>query len=66
MTMNKDIMRAAGFSKEVEQVELGNCPFCHKKIVWEDFRDKLSMKEYHISGLCMKCQDKMFGDYDDD
>ena len=25
------------------------------------FRDELSRKEYTISGLCQKCQDKTFG-----
>jgi len=34
------------------------------------FRDALSLKEYGISGLCMKCQDGVFGcaepDDDDD
>lgn len=25
------------------------------------FRDKLSEKEYTISGLCQNCQDKIFG-----
>lgn len=26
-----------------------------------EFRDALSAKEYTISGLCQKCQDKIFG-----
>lgn len=26
-----------------------------------EFRDKLSYKEYTISGLCQNCQDKVFG-----
>ena len=26
-----------------------------------EFRDKLSYKEYTISGLCQKCQDGVFG-----
>lgn len=25
------------------------------------FRDELSVREYRISGLCQKCQDKVFG-----
>ena len=37
------------------------CPFCHKTINTEDFKDELSIKEYKISGLCQKCQDKTFG-----
>ena len=25
------------------------------------FRDELSLREYHISGMCQKCQDEVFG-----
>lgn len=60
--MNKDIMRAAGFGDHVDLVEQGKCPFCGKVISLADFRDPLSVKEFHISGLCQKCQDEMFGE----
>ncbi len=59
--MNKDIMKKAGFSKEVSLVEQGICPFCKKDIKPDSFRDPLSAKEYKISGLCQKCQDVTFG-----
>jgi Zn-dependent M32 family carboxypeptidase len=59
--MNKQIMKALGFDKEVEKVESGACPFCSKKIDMKDFRNELSVREYKISGLCQNCQDKMFG-----
>jgi hypothetical protein len=59
--MNKDIMRMAGFGKEVEKVELGLCPFCQVTIKMEDFRDDISRREYKISGLCQSCQDNIFG-----
>jgi predicted Zn-ribbon and HTH transcriptional regulator len=60
--MNEDIMKQAGFSKEVEDVKAGRCPFCKStKLQPEDFRDELSRKEFRISGLCQKCQDDMFG-----
>ena len=29
-----------------------------------EFRDALSTKEYTISGLCQKCQDRIFGGSD--
>jgi len=54
-------MKALGFSKEVKMVEAGLCPFCHKLIDLDAFRDRLSEKEYFISGLCQVCQDKVFG-----
>ena len=41
--------------------EEGICVFCHEEIDMEDFRDGLSIKEFKISGLCQKCQDKTFG-----
>lgn len=37
------------------------CPFCGCDTTNMKFRDKLSEKEYTISGLCQKCQDKTFG-----
>jgi len=59
--MNEEIMKKAGFGKEVEMVKKVICPFCGKKVKAEDFRDQLSIKEYRISGLCQKCQDDFFG-----
>ncbi len=59
--MNKDIMRAAGFGKEVNLVESGKCPFCGKKINFKDFKDLLTAREFKISGICQECQDKTFG-----
>lgn len=59
--MNKSIMEKLGFNKEVYRVEQGICPFCDKRIMGvDDFKDKLSWKEYKISGLCQECQDSMF------
>ena len=52
--------KAFGMS-QTEAKEKKVCPFCHKPINVEDFRDELSIKEYGISGLCQKCQDDTFG-----
>jgi len=39
------------------------CSFCKStKVERKDFKDELSWKEFHISGLCMKCQDIAFKD----
>ena len=35
------------------------CAFCGQPAT--EFRDKLSEKEYSISGMCQKCQDETFG-----
>ena len=60
--MNKDIMRAAGFGKEVDKVMWWICPICNEDIGDEHcFRDELSRAEYKISCICQECQDKMFG-----
>ena len=54
-------MKTIGFSEQVKDVENNKCPFCKKEINLSDFKDNLSIKEYHISGLCQKCQDEIFG-----
>jgi len=59
--MNKDILNNLGLNQFVKDVEKKKCPFCKIEINEKDFRDRLSLKEYYISGLCQKCQDKVFG-----
>ena len=58
--MNKKIMKAMGFSREVALKEHGLCPFCRCSVDTDAFRDELSAKEFTISGLCQECQDKTF------
>lgn len=41
------------------------CVFCGASCKPEDFKDALSVKEYQITGICQKCQDKTFGEEDD-
>lgn len=31
-----------------------------------EFRDELSAREYRISGMCQKCQDRFFGSADEE
>lgn len=57
--MNKEIVKKF-FPEEIKKVEQGLCPTCGKKIKMEDFKDKLSVAEYKISGMCQECQDKVF------
>lgn len=42
-----------------DSVRENTCVLCKKPAV--EFRDKLSVKEYRISGACQACQDVMFG-----
>lgn len=57
--MNKEIVRKL-FPEAVKRVEIGECPFCGKKVYLDNFRDALSLSEFRISGMCQKCQDKVF------
>ena len=41
------------------------CPFCAMDVRDEDFRDEVSRKESHISGMCQPCQDAFYGIPDD-
>ena len=43
-----------------EAKEKGVCVTCGAKIEMKDFKDRISIKEYEISGLCQKCQDDTF------
>ncbi len=59
--MNEKILKQLGFTKELNRISCGHCPICNNKIFKDEFRDLLSIKEFEISGLCQKCQDKIFG-----
>jgi hypothetical protein len=63
--MNKQIMRAIGFSEAVDLVENGKCPICSKEININDFHDALSLREYEISGMCISCQNEIFAEQDE-
>jgi len=57
--MNDEIIRKT-FPEMFELVKNKKCPFCKKKIIIDEFKNDLSLKEYKISGLCQKCQDETF------
>jgi hypothetical protein len=59
--MNKELMKALGFEKEMKMVEKGRCPFCGRKVCLSDFSDERSRREFKLSGLCPRCQREMFG-----
>lgn len=58
--MNKEILKKIGFEEEVKMVGQGCCPICKSLIDLEEFRDKGSEREFKISGMCQKCQDKIW------
>ena len=57
----KRFLVAVGFTAHVEAIEKGLCPICRKPIKEQQFRDKKSVHEFEISGMCQNCQDQIFG-----
>ena len=47
-----------GVSRQ-QVITRSKCAFCQDPDL--KFRDEASKKEYRISGICQKCQDKFFG-----
>lgn len=46
------------FPEKIKLLKQGFCVTCGELI--QEFRDEISHKEYHISGMCQKCQDSVF------
>lgn len=44
-----------------ENIKAKQCVFCSEKVELDSFKDERSLKEFHISGMCQPCQDKIFG-----
>jgi hypothetical protein len=44
-----------------ESVKSKTCATCGVDVELDSFKDKLSLKEFHISGMCQTCQDSVFG-----
>ncbi len=53
------------FPDEVERIRQNKCPLCSKDIIVTSFTSELSLKEFHISGMCQECQDDIFNKGDD-
>lgn len=60
--MNDQIMRGAGFGKEMDRMKKGCCPFCGKRVSKDAFRSEEARKEFLISGMCQACQDGFYAD----
>lgn len=55
-------MLKGAFPEAAKNIEQSKCATCGSdKVKPSDFRDGLSRQEYSISGMCQKCQDKVFG-----
>ncbi|MBD36251.1 MAG: hypothetical protein CL512_05730 [Actinobacteria bacterium] len=49
-----------GFDRK-ENIKAKQCVFCGTQVELDSFKDEVSLKEFHISGMCQPCQDKVFG-----
>lgn len=58
--MNRDIMKQLGFTKELQLIDEGKCPWCKRKIDMNEFKTPKNRKEFEISGLCQECQEGFF------
>jgi len=57
--MNSDILRKIN-PIAFKEIQEGKCPTCTKEAFLSDFKNQISFVEYRISGMCQKCQDKVF------
>ena len=46
----------------VDNLKHRRCPFCGKSTKNFTFKDKLSEREFLISGMCQECQDNIFNE----
>jgi hypothetical protein len=46
-------------TSRVASIKSDICVLCKQPAIW--FRDRLSEREYRISGMCQRCQDSTFG-----
>jgi len=44
-----------------ESIKTKTCATCGADVELDSFKDNLSLKEFHISGMCQHCQDSVFG-----
>ena len=56
---NKPVFKL--FPEKLKAINENKCPICNNDINEAKFRDRLSLKEYGISGMCQACQDSVFG-----
>ena len=55
----QDLLKAM-FPVETARAKAKKCVFCDESVSADSFKDALSRKEYAISGMGQKCQDRIF------
>ena len=58
---NKKFLRALKFGHKVAPVKECSCPVCALRVDIEEFRNKVFVREFEITGLCQECMDTVFG-----
>lgn len=58
--MNREIIKAYFGQEMLDALDNCVCPICKQPIDISDFTSTLEIKEFNISGMCKKCQDKLF------
>jgi len=53
------------FYDREEKITNNLCVFCGRKVTPDSFRNRESLREYTISGLCQECHNKVFETCDD-
>lgn len=61
-TNRENILKSFGFEKSIGAIKMGCCASCGVSVEESDFRNPISIKEFHISGMCQHCQDSIFGE----
>ena len=49
------------FPAMAEAKAAGHCPICNALVDMTEFRHESDVREFRISGMCMDCQDEVFG-----
>ena len=58
--MEAHITALTGINRR-EAITAKTCTCCKSDVTLDSFKDELSLREFHISGLCQTCQDSVFG-----
>lgn len=58
--LDKFITSVLGIDRKAS-IKSKTCATCHTSVEQDSFKNELSLKEFHISGMCQPCQDSVFG-----
>ena len=58
--MNEDIIKLL-MPKQYNLIQSGKCPICGEKVDLSELTGDYLL-EFNISGMCKKCQDRIFND----